>query len=276
MSIVYEEKHKNRGLGPGAGETVVVTEVETVYPIPGGSAILHAVAAVVMAYGYIGIHKLPLTRHIDEQVGGHFQFLTIQGLAISWVTMVISLLCDLFPSVKFFRRAKRAFLMISLPLNVVIATIYWSLLAFFPHLILQRSEIGVSEPSSSHHALIRLPLHIDMSLHLSPVFFIVADFFVLEAKYSYWEASRWAPVVTALFGCWYGSWVEVCAAANGHFPYPFLEVHFPLRVLIYVTVSAVGYAAFRFINSFHTIIPVPRFIRQAEALRQVELLYKDE
>ena len=32
-----------------------------------------------MAYGYFGLHSLPVNSFIENQRGGHFQFLTIQG-----------------------------------------------------------------------------------------------------------------------------------------------------------------------------------------------------
>ncbi|KAG1762070.1 hypothetical protein EDD22DRAFT_596148 [Suillus occidentalis] len=65
------------------------------------------------------------------------------------------------------RAAKRASLMIALPLTFVISAVYWSLLLFFPSLILQRQLPGLSEPSSSSTLpeLARIPLNIDLSLY---------------------------------------------------------------------------------------------------------------
>ena len=42
-------------------------------------AILHAVAAGVMGFGFLSTQKLPVDRWIRDQYGGHLQFLTIQG-----------------------------------------------------------------------------------------------------------------------------------------------------------------------------------------------------
>lgn len=44
-----------------------------------GALLLHAGAAATMAYGYFGLHSLPVNSFIESQRGGHFQFLTIQG-----------------------------------------------------------------------------------------------------------------------------------------------------------------------------------------------------
>ncbi|KAG5646688.1 hypothetical protein DXG03_002678 [Asterophora parasitica] len=65
---------------------------------PTGQVILHASAASVMAFGFLSLSSLGIHEWIQTQHGGHFQFLTIQGLAIAWLTMVAGLLSNLFPS----------------------------------------------------------------------------------------------------------------------------------------------------------------------------------
>lgn len=44
------------------------------------AVLLHGSAAAIMAYGYNSLHNLPINGWIETQKGGHFQFLTIQGL----------------------------------------------------------------------------------------------------------------------------------------------------------------------------------------------------
>ena len=83
-------------------------------------AFLHALAAGVMVYGYQGLTTLAIDNWMRSQKGGHFQFLTVQGymcnaqlqaiwmmsdlsmfgrLVVAWVSMMLSLATDLFPSV---------------------------------------------------------------------------------------------------------------------------------------------------------------------------------
>lgn len=79
--------------------------------------LLHTTAAAVMAYGYIHLPDVVANMPMADMKGGHFQFLTIQGyvsctlsygqdtltvaifsLCIAWITMVLSVGCDLIPS----------------------------------------------------------------------------------------------------------------------------------------------------------------------------------
>ena len=44
-----------------------------------GAVLLHSAAAAVMARAWFQLDNLPNNAFVEEQVGGHFQFLTIQG-----------------------------------------------------------------------------------------------------------------------------------------------------------------------------------------------------
>ncbi|KAG1875032.1 FAR-17a/AIG1-like protein [Suillus tomentosus] len=215
---------------------------------------LHGVAVGVMTYGFISLRMLPMDGWIRAQKGGHFQFLTIQGLATAWLTMVLSLGCDLLPSLATLRTAKRASLIIALPLTFVISAVYWSLLLFFPSLILQRQLPGLSEPSSSSTlpSLARIPFNIDFSLHLAPVITLLVDFIFFEKKYTKKQAQIGSPLVVLACGAWYSWWVEHCASYNHTFPYPFLtENPFNIRVGIYAFVSFLAWSCFRLMNALH-------------------------
>ncbi|KAH7923523.1 hypothetical protein BV22DRAFT_578216 [Leucogyrophana mollusca] len=214
---------------------------------------LHATAASIMAYGFLSLKSLPIDEWISSQKGGHYQYLTIQGLATAWLTMVVSVACDILPPISALRRVKRALLMIALPLTVVISIVYWSLLLFFPNLILQK-EILENEPSSAPAVpnLVRIPLEVDLSLHAVPFMSMVADFMLFEQKYTKKQARYGAPLLVLLYGIWYASCVEYCATFNGMFPYPFLtENPFEIRVGIYLTVASLAWGCFRVINALH-------------------------
>jgi len=209
--------------------------------------ILHTAAVSVMTYGYISLRTLPVDAWMRNQHGGHSQFLTIQGLWIAWTTMIVSLVLDLFPSIAVFRTIKRALLIIALPLSVVVSSIYWTLLIFFPAAILRRipnSSLGDAVP--------RLPLSIDLALHASPSFVLLVDFLLFETKYSKRMLAN-TPYIVSIFAIWYGSWVERCARGNnGIFPYPFLTDNpFKYRLVIYTGAAVLGYTAFWTINRLH-------------------------
>ncbi|CAA7271803.1 unnamed protein product [Cyclocybe aegerita] len=221
-------------------------------------ALLHGKALATMTYGYRSLGGLAIDTFIRNQYGGHFQYLTIQGLAVAWLTMVASLFSDLFPSIRAARSIKRYLMIMAMPLAVVISSIYWTLLVFFPALIIQKNLSGPSGavPSSSTNATpeFRLPLTIDLALHAAPALSIILDFFVFERKYNKNEVEAGAPVAISLYALGYTLWVEHCAQKNdGIFPYPFLtESTLPIRIGIYVGAAGLATVSFKLFNSLHS------------------------
>ncbi|CAE7224271.1 unnamed protein product [Rhizoctonia solani] len=188
----------------------------SVKPIP---AVLHATSMSIMAYGFMSLGTIASDEWISKQTGGHWQFLTILGLAAAWITMALSLLGDLFPSSQSINGIKRSLLMISLPVSIIVSGIYWTLLLAFPHLILPPIETSSepAEPSSAPEVpqFYRIPLTMDLALHLAPSASLVLDFFVLERKYTPRQLKNQAPVLAVLAAVSYATWAEYCASKNG-------------------------------------------------------------
>jgi len=201
-----------------------------------------------MAYGWVALHQFVPAAWIEDQVGGHFQFLTIQGLCISFATMLLSLAVGLLPSNAALLWAKRTLLMIALPLSFVISSIYWTLMLLFPHLILQ-----LAEPTSADEApaFMMIPLSTDLALHLAPVVALVVDFFLLEKKFTAKESAK-APIMVLIYGICYSCFVEYCTSKNGNWPYPFLNNPLPIRLAIYGVVMAMAFGAYRALNRLHS------------------------
>jgi len=97
----------------------------------------------------------------------------------------------------------------------VVSAVYWSLILFFPSLILKQ-QLVASEPSSSLTVpeLIWIPLDTDLSLHAAPAVTLLVDFLLFEKKYTKKQVRIWAPLVTLLCGTGYSCWVEYCASYN--------------------------------------------------------------
>ncbi|KAL1723471.1 FAR-17a/AIG1-like protein [Schizophyllum commune] len=218
------------------------------------AALLHAPSAAIMAWGYNSLRDLPLDKFIRTQYGGHLRFLTIQGLAAAFLTMVLSLLVDLFPSAPGIRTIKRAVMMVSLPVSIVVSSIYWTLLSVAPFLLLAEDP-GEATPSSSSEmlALMRIPLNMDLALHAVPAVTLLIDFLVFERKYSAGAVRYGAPLAVVLSTVGYGSWAEHCAKyTDGVFPYPFLTASpFWGRVCIYAGAGAIAYYSFLGLNKLH-------------------------
>ena len=99
---------------------------------------------------------------------------------------------------------------------MVVTTIYWTLILFFPTLIL-RPAPEPSEPSAtqSPDGLARIPISLDLALHAVPAISLLTDFFVFEKSYGPWPAKTGATIMSAAFGIWYSCWAEYCASYNG-------------------------------------------------------------
>ncbi|KAI0665102.1 FAR-17a/AIG1-like protein [Cubamyces menziesii] len=214
---------------------------------------LHAASAAVMTYGYLHLPDVVANIRMAQTRGGHFQFLTIQGLCLAWMTMLLSLASDLAPSSKTFRRAKRIMLMTALPISIVISTVYWTLLTFMPHMILM-SDPETTVPTSSGRIPKpeRIPLHVDLALHAAPAISMFIDFYFLEPRFPKTVSRKGTIILSAIFGTWYSFCVEYCASYNGFFPYPFLtENPFSIRVLIYLAATSFSALSFMVLNAAH-------------------------
>jgi len=223
--------------------------------------LLHAAAAAVMSWGFSQLRYAPGDAWIRTQKGGHWQFLTIQGLACAWLTMLISLASDLAPSVLTFRRLKRTLLMLAMPLSFVVSSIYWSLLIFMPHMMLRPVEAtgGFVQPdelvpSSSDAApqLMRIPLPLDLALHAAPAISMFLDFTLFEKRYSKKQAFFGGIPLCTVAAIGYATWVEYCASFNGSFPYPFLTENPPeIRKAIYAGAGSLALVTFWIVNALH-------------------------
>jgi len=239
-------------MGPATTST---SALSTVAP-----AIFHVTAAFIMLWAYNYLSLTPMHPVIMTRRGGHWGFLTIQGLGFASVTVWLGLICDLFPDLKPLKTLKRYFMMISIALACTISSIYWGLLLFAPDLILPRLPPGAAnplgvvpgEPSSESH-LARIPLHLDLALHAVPGISMALDFFLFEKKYTWKQAWKQAPLLVVLFVFWYGGLTEYLGKLNNNdFPYPFLTLNpFPIRAAIYSGAGLLAYISFQFLNSIH-------------------------
>ncbi|KAJ7156098.1 FAR-17a/AIG1-like protein [Mycena crocata] len=186
---------------------------------------------------------LAIDTWITSQYGGHFQFLTIQGLGLACLTMIVGLLEDFLSSIPGIRAIKRALLIAAMSIATIVSSIYWTLLLSFPHLIMEAKE-STGAPL--------LPLSIDLCLHAAPCLTLVADFMFFERKYGRKSTRYTAPAVILLYTVGYGWWAEHCASKNGAFPYPFLTINpLKIRLRIYAGAGTLAYTSFYTLNALH-------------------------
>ncbi|KAF5391309.1 hypothetical protein D9757_001995 [Collybiopsis confluens] len=227
-------------------------------------SLLHSLAVMVMIYGYQRLQALPIDAVVKNQYGGHFQYLTIQGVFLACATTLISLILDIFPSttgrllsastspsnpLPVLKPLKRIMLLVSLPLTVVISSVYWPLLLLATHLILPTEE---GSPSSQAPQLMRIPLSTDLALHAMPAISMLGDFLLFEKRCSLKELRYGAPSLSFIYTIFYTWWVERCASFNGKFPYPFLETTLEIRISIYCGAGLLALLSFPLINKLHS------------------------
>ncbi|KAL7409267.1 FAR-17a/AIG1-like protein [Mrakia frigida] len=194
---------------------------------------IQVAAASYMYWGFHKLHTADFLSDIDNQYGGHWQFLTILGLWTSLLYLFISIFTPLLPSV--LHPLKRIILLLALPVETVITSIYWSLILLAPQLILPPATPVEGEVQPEEPNLFRIPLSMDLALHAVPAVILLLEFFGWEKAYRGWRGSWGAAAVAAFAAVAYGTWSERCGARNnGLFPYPFLTFNtYETRLCIY-------------------------------------------
>ncbi|EKM82775.1 hypothetical protein AGABI1DRAFT_68712 [Agaricus bisporus var. burnettii JB137-S8] len=213
--------------------------------------LLHAGGAGTIFYAYNAIQGLQIHEVMASQYGGSWQYLTIQGIHLAELTLWISLILDFYPSARVLKLIKRSLLILSLPLNIVIASIYWPLILFFPAALLQEAA-GTPASDAMVDMLVYLPLHLDLAMHAVPAVALAVDFFIYEQKFGR-KSTILAPLLAFAYAIFYGSWVEHCSSRNnGVFPYPFLTDNtFNGRLAIYAGAASAAPLVFWFLNGIH-------------------------
>ncbi|WVN85195.1 uncharacterized protein L203_100340 [Cryptococcus depauperatus CBS 7841] len=135
-----------------------------------GRLFFHIGTVAVMAQGFLAMKKITLGQFIRPQ--GSMEYLTILGLVCSGIVMVLSGASDLLPNINTIKLVKRVFLLVSLPAELVISLIYWSIIIIAPELMLPPTSPSASQgeasSSSAQPDLFRIPLWMDLSMHLLP------------------------------------------------------------------------------------------------------------
>nr|CDI55341.1 conserved fungal protein [Melanopsichium pennsylvanicum 4] len=176
----------------------------------------------------------------SNEYGGFFQFLTMCGLLSTTLTMGLALVFDLIGGPKALLWTKDLSMAISLPAEVMITLLYWSLLAINKELLMQPRQIV--DPANPGLVVreepIAVPFSIDASLHAFPGIFLLVDFLLLSRQF---PESISMVAVSAAVTVSYTLWAEQCAKMNGHYPYPLLDIMtWPQRTTFY---AAAGISA---------------------------------
>ncbi|CAD6932650.1 unnamed protein product [Tilletia controversa] len=189
---------------------------------------------------------------IEQEFGGHWQFLTNIGLSFTAASFALSILLDFAPHFKPLRAAKLFFATPALPAESLIAALYWTLLSISPDLLIMPSQ--TEDPLTGKIILtsIRLPIWLDLRLHAFPGVLMLIDYYFFSPA---WSENTQALVVGGAPTLVYIAWVTVCAHFNGHYPYPLLtEASVLGRLGIYAGSLAVMISLTIFFRATHVSV----------------------
>ncbi|KAI0025499.1 FAR-17a/AIG1-like protein [Xylariomycetidae sp. FL0641] len=169
------------------------------------SMLLHlgGIASFVASFKFLDSWETPMS----SAYGGHYQFLTIIGLAMALLTFVVGLLADLTLSSALFK-VKNILSTTATPLEFLITILYWGLCAIDKNLVFP-----------PEFQLDFLP---DFGFHAAPALFLAVDLLLLSPP---WTVNAYSAMVLSqvfAFGYWY--WVEYCFTRNGWYPYPIFDI----------------------------------------------------
>ena len=165
-------------------------------PSRGISALVHVVGIISFTLSYKYLLDFPSM--INESYGWHFQYLTILGLTVAYLTFICGLLADITLSPLLFR-IKNTLSLCSAPLEVLISVLYWGICAIDRSLVV---------PPEIHLA----PLA-DIGFHAAPSVLLVIDLLFLSPP---WTINAWpAMALSSTLAVGYWAWVEHCYKHNG-------------------------------------------------------------
>ncbi|KAL8276275.1 hypothetical protein RQP46_011303 [Phenoliferia psychrophenolica] len=135
--------------------------------------LLHAVALSSLLWSFKNLFApSAVTTFMETQFAGHWGFLTVLGLAVSTITVAVSLLKDAFPSVQAFDTIKTALQIMIVPAEGMVSVLYWGMSAYDPTLLVPPD------------ADFQIPLALDLGLHALPALFLWIDFLAFSPRMS--------------------------------------------------------------------------------------------
>jgi hypothetical protein len=221
----------------------------------------HATALGVFASAYKWLF-IDNSTVIRESHGSYFQHLTIIGLTVAAVAQLIGLFANL-TGLRFLRTAKERVNLVAAPLEVLVSILYYSIKAIDENLLIDK------------RLNIRAPDTVDMSMHLYPAVFELADVLILSPM---WTTSiPRALVIFGLFSAGYWQWVHYLYTKNGFYAYPLLELaSTPQRLAIFGGATVLVTLTFEVIKYLQQIVENHRVILRERTAAEAALEEDDD
>ncbi|PWN25657.1 hypothetical protein BDZ90DRAFT_208682, partial [Jaminaea rosea] len=188
----------------------------------------YSIGLASCSFAFSQFAQLEILAGIDlsSQFGGHYQFLTNLSLAFTFATLLASLAHTLSPSVRPLRVVKRLLATFTLPAELMVSLLYWTVLAINPSLLIPEREVADPlNPGQFVMEPVRLPWVVDLTMHAFPAIFLVVDFLFFSPPLPLSVrrlTTSWPTYSAGLAVFAYWGWESLCASKNGHYPYPLL------------------------------------------------------
>ncbi|GAA5871379.1 hypothetical protein JCM16303_000737 [Sporobolomyces ruberrimus] len=223
--------------------------------IPAISLHLFAFASLSWSFAQL-FTSSPIHDFMVSQYGGHWQYLTILSLGITWLMFLFALLKDVFPSVNLLARLKTSLGILGVPIEGFVALMYWGLMLIDPSLLMP--------PDPEFF----LPLKLDISIHGLPAVYLWLDFLCFSPPFP--KAARPLAISTSAV-LLYVTWMEFAASKNGRFPYPFLDTMTQAqRSIFYLFQVPLVIGLFKAANGLHHLVRGNDTSREAKHIQAAE------
>lgn len=165
-------------------------------PSPTISALIHLIGLASFSLSYKYLFDFPT--FINSSYGWHFQYLTIIGLTLAFLTFVFGFLADITLSPRLFL-IKNSLSLCSAPLEVLISVLYWGISAIDKKLLVP-PEIYISP-------------YADVGFHAMPAILLTIDLLFLSPPWTINALPAMGLSSTLAVAYW--AWVEQCYKYNG-------------------------------------------------------------
>jgi hypothetical protein len=191
--------------------------------------------------------------NIEEQFGSHYQFLTVLGLWFSRLTTLFAISSDITPASAGLLRIKTLLSALTMPAEILISMLYWPILFLNPELLIPPRKVADPlNPAQFIFETVRLPLLDDLSFHAAPAIFLLIDYLAFQPPFP--KEIRPA-FISALSTGLYATWVQICHAKNGTYPYPLMAVLSDVQRLgLYLVCAMVFVAITLSVTALHKLI----------------------
>jgi len=160
------------------------------------SFLVHTVGTAAFLAAFQYLQRFPVS--LADSYGGHYQFLTIIGLALALLSFVCGVLGDL-TLIPLFFDVKNGLTICAAPLEVLISTLYWSIV------LVDKSLLFPPE--------LQLPFLPDVGFHAAPAALLTVDVLLFSPPWAI--TARGAMAVNTVLAFLYWGWVEWCFSHNG-------------------------------------------------------------